>query len=297
MGFMITATGDRKIKLRGATAVADRYFDTDGDESTTIGTYIPESWTHVAVTFDNSSNQINMYCDGELTNTLDADLLGGLGSNFWSTLIGQSYLEGNTTTRQYLNGGRMWNNKTFGADVYMQDYVMEDRVFSANEIAVMAETEIVQPKSYTVQFVDYNGSVLKEEIVEEGENATAPADPTREGYTFTGWDVGFSIVTGNLTVTAQYQVNESKPTLVGATTSAKDFISIVETAKNSKVWELTFKVTENYSNGEMKVVPYSIKISANNANVDGRYDLGAYTLIYEIKGNGSNIKEFRVVLN
>jgi len=31
--------------------------------------------------------------------------------------------------------------------------------------------------------------------------------------------------------------------------------------------------------------------------VDGSYDFGAYTLIYDIKGNGSNIKEFRVVMN
>ena len=141
MGFMITATGsDKKIKLRGATAVADRYFDTDGDESVSIGSYLPESWVHVAVTFDNCENKISMYCNGELTNVLDADLLGGLGSNFWSTLVGQSYLEGSTNaSRAYLNGGRMWNNKTFGADVYMQDFVMENRVISASEIAAMAD--------------------------------------------------------------------------------------------------------------------------------------------------------------
>ena len=31
--------------------------------------------------------------------------------------------------------------------------------------------------------------------------------------------------------------------------------------------------------------------------MDGSYDLGVYTLIYDIKGNGSNIKEFKVVMN
>ena len=57
---------------------------------------------------------------------------------------------------------------------------------------------------YTVTFIDWNGTVLKTEQVEQGTSATAPANPTREGYKFTGWDASFNNVTNNLTVTAQY---------------------------------------------------------------------------------------------
>jgi len=57
-----------------------------------------------------------------------------------------------------------------------------------------------------VTFVDYNGTVLDRQTVESGSNATAPAAPSRVGYVFTGWDRGFTNVTGNLTVTAQYEV-------------------------------------------------------------------------------------------
>jgi len=104
--------------------------------------------------------------------------------------------------------------------------------------------------------------------------------------------VTFGLAHGSVTVEPAPQ--EPALSLVSA---AASFISIAETAKNSKVWVLSFKVTEKYSNGETKIVPYAVSINANNANIDGRYNLGAYTLIYEIKGNGSNIKEFRVVMN
>ena len=58
-----------------------------------------------------------------------------------------------------------------------------------------------------VTFVDWDGTVLSTVSVVPGDAATAPADPTREGYTFIGWDKDFSHVTDHMTVTAQYQIN------------------------------------------------------------------------------------------
>ena len=60
---------------------------------------------------------------------------------------------------------------------------------------------------WDVEFVDWDGTVLATMKVPNGEAATAPADPTREGYTFIGWDKDFSHVTDHMTVTAQYQIN------------------------------------------------------------------------------------------
>lgn len=58
-----------------------------------------------------------------------------------------------------------------------------------------------------VQFLDWDGTILSSANVTIGTAATAPADPTRTGYTFIGWDKDFSNITEDLVVTAQYKIN------------------------------------------------------------------------------------------
>lgn len=63
------------------------------------------------------------------------------------------------------------------------------------------------PNTFKVTFTDGQGGVLSEQNVEEGKAAEAPADPTREGYTFKGWDADFSNITADLTVNATWEEN------------------------------------------------------------------------------------------
>ena len=81
-----------------------------------------------------------------------------------------------------------------------------DKAFT-NVTANLVATAQYSINTYTVTFKDWNGTVLKTQQVQYGGAATAPANPTRTGYTFTGWDKAFTNVTANLVVTAQYSIN------------------------------------------------------------------------------------------
>jgi uncharacterized repeat protein (TIGR02543 family) len=71
--------------------------------------------------------------------------------------------------------------------------------------------------TYTVTFVNYNSNVLKTQTVNYGASATAPANPTRANYTFTGWSRGYTNVTSDITVTAVFERNATTGTTTGNT--------------------------------------------------------------------------------
>ena len=58
---------------------------------------------------------------------------------------------------------------------------------------------------YTVQFRDYDNTVLKTEKVACGSDATPPTPPTHTGMTFTGWDKPYTNIRANQVIRTRYK--------------------------------------------------------------------------------------------
>ena len=79
-------------------------------------------------------------------------------------------------------------------------------IMLAENITVTAQWEI---NRYTITFDTAGGSEIAPITQDYGTAITAPADPTREGYTFIGWDMEIpeTVPAENMTVTAQWEIN------------------------------------------------------------------------------------------
>ena len=78
---------------------------------------------------------------------------------------------------------------------------------AADAIYIAQYTAIKKTVYYTVTFMDWDGTELLVEQVEEGHDAHGPeTNPTREGYIFTGWSKPITNITANLIVIAQYEI-------------------------------------------------------------------------------------------
>ena len=195
-----------------------------------------------------------------------------------------TFTNGNTTAFTVTNGAQ--GEPGVGiANAYINSEVHLILVLSnGTEIDAGYVGVTVTPSTYIVTFVDYNGTTLKTENVNSGESAVAPANPTRNGYTFIGWDKAFNEITESITVTAQYEIVENQTCINytdngDGTTTAKFSINgdvniaMIELQLSFDLTNATYKEYEilvagsadaNYSDG----VFYFSFMSANDITTD-----------------------------
>ena len=82
-----------------------------------------------------------------------------------------------------------------------------DAVYTKNEALTLYP--VWNTNKYTITFDTAGGSEIAPITQDYGTAITAPADPTREGYTFIGWDkaIPATMPAENVTVTAQWEIN------------------------------------------------------------------------------------------
>jgi len=100
--------------------------------------------------------------------------------------------------------------------------------------------------------LDWDGTVLKTESVAAGSNPTPPANPTRSGYTFSGWSPAISTATQNQDYIATYTQDVQQNTYT------------IVFAENRTYRPGIYFVMNNYT-----VVPVSSSGSINSSDVLG----------------------------
>ena len=113
-----------------------------------------------------------------------------------------------------------------------------DAVYTQNEALTLYP--VWNTNKYTITFDTNGGSEIAPITQDYGTNITAPADPTREGYTFKGWDMEIptTMPAENMTVKAQWKDSE-KPTgeIIIGTNKWQEFL-------NKLTFGLFFKDTQ-----------------------------------------------------
>ena len=137
-----------------------------------------------------------------------------------------------------------------------------------------------QINQYTITFNSNGGSTVPSITQDFATAVTAPADPTREGYTFTGWnqDVPTTIPAENVTLTAQWTINQYTITFNtnGGTTIdpiKQDYNSAVTAPANPTREGYTFAGWDN----EIPTV-----IPAENVTITASWTPITYTLSYDL---------------
>ncbi len=144
-----------------------------------------------------------------------------------------------TTTPGYTFGG--WNKVDGTAWNYASDKVTDNITLYAKWTA----------NTYTITFDTAGGSEIAPITQDYGTAITAPADPTREGYTFIGWDREFpeTMPAENITLKARWKDIE-KPTgeIIIGTNKWQSFLNKLTFGlffKNTQ--EVTINATDNSS--------------------------------------------------
>ena len=163
-----------------------------------------------------------------------------------------------------------------------------DDVYTKNEALTLYP--VWNTNKYTITFDTAGGSEIAPITQDYGTNITAPADPTREGYTFIGWDkeIPTTMPAENMTVTAQWKDIE-KPTgeIIIGTNKWREFL-------NKLTFGLFFKDTQEvtinaFDNSGTVFVSYLVTNRDLSETELGSLVYNAYDEPFLIEPNGEYI--------
>ena len=157
------------------------------------------------------------------------------------------------------------------------------KTMPAENMTVKAQWEINQ---YTITFDTNGGSEIAPITQDYGTAITAPADPTRKGYTFKGWDkeIPETMPAENMTVKAQWEINQYAITF---DTNGGSEIAPITQDYGTAITAPADPTRKGYTfKGWDKEIPKTMP--AENMTVKAQWEINQYTITFDTNG-GSEI--------
>ena len=157
------------------------------------------------------------------------------------------------------------------------------KTMPAENMTVKAQWEINQ---YAITFDTNGGSEIAPITQDYGTNITSPADPTRKGYTFKGWDkeIPKTMPAENMTVKAQWEINQYA---INFDTAGGSEIAPITQNYGSNITAPANPTREGYTFiGWDREIPKTVP--AENITVTAQWEINRYTITFDTAG-GSEI--------
>ena len=159
-----------------------------------------------------------------------------------------------------------------------------DDVYTKNEALTLYP--VWNTNKYTITFDTNGGSEIAPITQDYGTNITAPADPTREGYTFIGWETEIpkTVPAENITVTAQWEINQYT---IAFDTNGGSEIAPITQDYGTEITAPDNPTREGYTFiGWDRDIP--VTMPAENITVTAQWEINRYTITFDTAG-GSEI--------
>lgn len=185
----------------------------DGDTTTsatvktTSSTYTDRAGTFTfdtsaipsVATINSATLHVNCKCGSSDKTKLYADINGNESNRVIDKAVGKSQTNTTADITNYISSLNT---------IKLMQYNTKSSSYTFTLYEIYIEVDYTFP-SYTVRFLDWDNSVISTQTITYGSNATPPPNPTRVGYTFSGWSGNYTNVTADVDIIAQYTQNSS----------------------------------------------------------------------------------------
>ena len=142
------------------------------------------------------------------------------------------------------------------------------------------------PGTYKITFDTDGGSAINPIEATYNTAVTAPANPTKTGYTFAGWDkeIPATMPGENITIKAKWNINQYTVTYV-LNNGAENIVQSYD--YNAGVTAPAAPTKEGYTFAGWENLPSNMP--ANNVTVNAKWTVNQYTITYDLDNGEANI--------